>query len=176
MRRIQSPCCNDNGAILMFGNDYVEASPGSVLASKPRHRARQESSLCLLGRQGKCCIITKETWKSALHWTFPGDRREEHQGEGEGSFLQKLCHWLNSSGLHTFASWWISQNIPVFKRAEMAEAYKRYRDWHCDIICWGYRQVSAISPGYQPCQITLTPGLPLTLSLESNMTRESQNT
>lgn len=119
MRRIQSPCCNDNGAILMFGNDYVEASPGSVLASKPRHRARQESSLCLLGRQGKCCIITKETWKSALHWTFPSDRREEHQGEGEGSFLQKLCHWLNSSGLHTFASWWISQNIPVFKRAEM---------------------------------------------------------
>lgn len=130
MRRIQSPCCNDNGAILMFGNDYVEASPGSVLASKPRHRARQESSLWLLGRQGKCCIITKETWKSALHWTFPGDRREEHQGEGEGSFLQKLCHWLNSSGLYTFASWWISQNIPVFKRAEMAEAYKRYRDWH----------------------------------------------
>lgn len=35
MRRIQSLSYNDNGAILMFGNDYVKVSLCSVLASKP---------------------------------------------------------------------------------------------------------------------------------------------
>lgn len=39
MRRIQSLGYNDNGAILMFGNDYVKVPLCSVLASKPGQRS-----------------------------------------------------------------------------------------------------------------------------------------
>lgn len=126
MRRIQSPCCNDNGAILMFGNDYVGASLCSVLASEPGRCARRESGSAYRAGGGDAKLLGNEG-RSLLNWgAFVVGLREGRMGRGQGWGHSCRSAAIGSSlcCLHKFASRRISQDCLSFKEAEVAGAHK----------------------------------------------------
>lgn len=110
-----------------------QANPGTV-------HARRAVSGCWAGR-GNAVLLRKRHGSQLHSGGLAGGRSRE--GKRRGHSCKKLCHWLISACLHTFASWWVSQNICVFWEAA-AEACKCYCDWHYNIICWGCRQASVV--------------------------------